>query len=188
MSTKLNQILNQEGVDAALRKMAGEINMVGYPLAIIAVLKGGAYTAYQLLQILYTLNPVGSLWHQPDVVIGHIGLESYGEEMKARAEVKLMTPLDLSRKDICGRNVIIVDDCAETGNTLAEAKKIISGYDPLEVYTAVLVDKVFLRAEQGALEPDIIGWRYLDKGFLVGAGMGAGEAYRGFPEIYEVEK
>jgi hypoxanthine phosphoribosyltransferase len=194
---KLKQVLNTEGVDNALRKMAREIRMVGYPLAIVAVLKGGAYTAYQLLRILHSLHAVGWVDHkvqvdmtysQPDVVIGHIGLESYGEEMKSQGEVKLMTPLDLSRNDICDRNVIIVDDCAETGRTLVEAKKIISGYGPLEVYTAVLVDKVALRIENNAEEPDIIGWRYLDKGFLVGAGMGAGEAYRGWPELYEVEE
>jgi len=190
LATKLKQILDQEGVDAALKKMAREINMIGYPLAIVAILKGGAYAAYQLLKILYSLQitPGSPIYHQPDVVIGHIGLKSYGEEMKSRGEVKLMVPLDLSRKDICGRNVIIVDDCAETGNTLVEAKKILSGYESSEIYTAVLVDKVALRIKNNAEEPDIVGWEYQDKGFLVGAGMGAGEAYRGFPEIYEVEK
>ena len=114
MATKLKQILDQKGVDAALMKMAREINMIGYPLAIIAVLKGGAYTAYQLLRFLGTLSitPGSLIYHQPDIIIGHIGLESYGEEMKSQGEVKLMTPLDLSRKDIRGRNVIIVDDCS----------------------------------------------------------------------------
>lgn len=185
MATKLIQILDQKGVDNVLRKMARNIAMVGYPLAIVAILKGGAYAAYQLLRILYTLGPIR---HHPDVIIGHIGLESYGEEMKSQGEVKLMTPLDLSRKYIHGRNVIIVDDCVEGGNTLVEAKKIISGYDPLKIYTAVLVDKVDLRLKSGAELPDIVGWIYHGAGFLVGCGMGAGEAYRGFPEIYEVEE
>jgi len=199
MSIKLKQILNAEGVDLALRKMAREIRMVGYPLAIVAVMKGGAYTAYQVLRILDSLQRVGwarfdsvpvdsVAYYQSNVVIGHIGLESYGEEMKSRGEVKLMAPLDLSRKDICGRTVVIVDDCAETGNTLVEAKKILSGYDPLEIYTAVLVDKIALRIKNSSEEPNIIGWEYPGEGFLVGAGMGAGEAYRGFPEIYEVEE
>jgi len=188
VATKLIQILDQEGVDAALKKMAREIDMVGYPLAIVAILKGGAYATYQLLKILYTFPRIGLGCHQPDIVIGHIGLESYGKEMKSQGEVKLMTPLDLSRNDIYGRHIVIIDDCVEIGSTLKEAKKIIYPYNPVSISTAVLVDKVTLRVEANACKPDIVGWKYGGRGFLVGAGMGAAEAYRGFPEIYEVEE
>jgi len=183
MGHKLKQILDRPSVDIVMKKLAKKIYDARYPLALVAILKGGAYTAYELLKRLSDTYPSN---YPPDVVIGHIGLESYGDEMKSQGEVKLMTPLDLSRKDICGRNVIIVDDCIETGNTLNEAKKIISGYAPHLLYTAVLVDKVTLRLAAGAEEPDIVGWTYNGNGFIVGCGMGAGEKYRGLPEIYEV--
>lgn len=180
---KFKHVLDQPGVDTALQDMAQTIHNIGYPLAIIAILKGGAYAAYDLFKRLS--DTYLSKW-PADIIIGHIGLESYGTQMKSRGEVKLMTPLDLSRKDIYGRNVIIVDDCIETGNTLEEAKKIISGYDPNLLRTAVLVDKAALRLKSGAPKPDICGWSYLGTGFLVGCGMGAGESYRGIPEICEV--
>lgn len=183
MKQELKLILDKPSVDTALRSMAKTIYDIGYPLAIVAILKGGVYTAYELLKCLSDVH-MGD-W-PPDIVIGHIGLESYGEAMKSQGEVKLMTPLDLTRRDIHGRNVIIVDDCIETGNTLEEAKKIISGYDSNLLCTAVLVDKAALRIQTSAPKPDICGWSYLSKGFLVGCGMGAGERYRGIPEIYEM--
>jgi len=183
MEHKLKQVLNQSRVKTAISKMFAAIYAIKEPLAIIAILKGGTYVAYELLKY---MNDIYATSNWPDIVIGHIGLESYGDEMKSQGEMKLMTPLDLSRKDIYGRNVIIVDDCVETGNTLEEAKKIISGYDPNLLYTAVLVDKVTLRADAQAAKPDIIGWSYTGTGFLVGCGMGDGEKYRGLPEICEV--
>jgi len=184
---KLKQILDQSDAGIVMAQMARRVYNIGFPLAIVAILKGGAYTAYEILKLLDTVynlknQPIG----RPDIVIGHIGLESYGDEMKSSGEVKLMTPLDLSRECIRGRNVVIVDDCVETGSTLNEAEKIISGYDPGEIYTAVLVDKITLRRNSGAEQPDITGWSYTGNGFLVGCGMGDGEKYRGLPEICEV--
>ncbi len=186
MKHKLKIVLGQLDVDVVMEKLARKIYAIKGPLALVAILKGGAYTAYELLKRLSNVY-APAVW-PADVIIGHIGLESYGEKMKAQGEVKLMTPLDLSRKDIRGRNVVIVDDCIETGNTLREAKKIISGYDPSQLLTAVLADKVALRMDAGVEEPDIIGWTYLSRGFLVGCGMGAGEQYRGLRELCELNE
>ena len=190
MEHKLKLVLDQPDVGICMCKMAEKIYEIGGPLAIVAILKGGAYVAYEMLKLLNIIY-LEKDWdphREPlDVIIGHIGLESYGDEMKSQGEVKLMTPLDLSRNDICGRIVIIVDDCMETGNTIEEAKKIIAGYNPFQIRTAVLVDKVTLRMAAGAKEPDIVGWTYLGDGFLVGCGMGAGEKYRGLSELCELE-
>jgi len=189
MKHKLKLVLDQSSVDTVLNDMALKIYRIGFPLAIVAILKGGAYVAYEILKLLDRIYlEVDQDPHREilDVVIGHIGLESYGDEMKSQGEVKLMTPLDLSRDFLRGRKVVIVDDCIETGNTLIEAEKIIFGYDPCLIRTAVLVDKVTLRMMARQEEPDIVGWSYTGSGFLVGCGMGAGEKYRGLPGLYEV--
>lgn len=184
MKHKLEVVLSQQDVDTVMENLARKIHAIKGPLALVAILKGGAYAAYELLKRVNDIH-APDIW-PADVIIGHIGLESYGEKMKSQGEVKLMTPLDLSRNDIRDRNVIIVDDCIETGNTLREAKKIISGYEPRLLLTAVLVDKVTLRMAAGEEEPDIIGWTYLGRGFLVGCGMGVGEQYRGLRELCEI--
>jgi len=184
---KLKQVLDKPSIDSVMMTMARKIYNIGFPLAIVAILKGGAYTAYEILKLLEDIY-LEKDWPEarPDIVIGHIGLESYGEKMKSSNEVKLMTPLDLSRKDICGRKVVIIDDCIETGRTLDEANKLISGYEPWQIHTAVLVDKVSLRTKAEVEAPDISGWTYLGNGFLVGAGMGAGEKYRYLSSLCEV--
>ena len=184
---KLKQILDQSDAGIVMTQMARKIYDFGFPLAIIAILKGGAYSAYEMLKLLDTIHKTGSTpYGNIDIVIGHIGLESYGEKMKSQGEVKLMTPLDLSRDCLRGRKVVIIDDCVETNKTLDEAKKIISGYSPEEIHTAVLVDKVTLRNNNNAEQPDFVGWSYIGTGFIVGCGMGDGEKYRGLPEICEV--
>ena len=184
---KLKLVLDQSDVNIVMMELAREIYKIGFPLAIVAVLKGGAYVAYEILKLLNDIYlRENQLDVRLDVVVGHIGLESYGDKMKSQGEVKLMVPLDLSRECIRGRNVIIIDDCVETGGTLEEAKKIIAGYEPFQIHTAVLVDKVTLRVEAEAEKPDIVGWSYLGTGFLVGCGMGMGERYRDLPEICEV--
>ncbi|WP_287585486.1 phosphoribosyltransferase [Candidatus Borrarchaeum sp.] len=188
MNVKLKPILEDEGVREAIVKMAMEIYSIKSPLALVAILKGGAYVTYEILKALNHINGFSSIREELDVIIGHIGLESYGEEMKSKGEVKLMTPLDLSRKDISGRTVVLIDDCVETGKTLEEGETIIYGYCPLQIRTAVLVDKVLLRSKYGATDPDIVGWEYSGEGFIVGCGMGAGERYRELSCICEVEE
>lgn len=183
---KLKQILDQSSTKAAMMKMAREIEKIGKPLAIVAVMKGGGYTAYEMLKLLNTICRDEYSQELDGIVIGHIGLESYGDKMKSQGEVKLMMPLDLSRDCIRGRKVVIVDDCVETNRTLIEARKIISGYGPRQIYTAVLVDKVKMRVSNGATKPDIVGWSYCGDGFIVGCGMGAGEMYRGLPYLCEI--
>lgn len=190
MKTKLKQVLDQPSVNDVMMSMARQIYKIGFPLAIVAILKGGAYSAYEMLKLLnsiYEKERIGFFREgeeKPDIVIGHIGLESYGDKMKSQGEVKLMTPLDLSRGCLRGRKVVIIDDCTETGSTLKEAKKIVSGYNPNQIYTAVLVDKVALRGMRK--KPDIVGWTYSGTGFIVGCGMGMGEKYRGLLEVCEV--
>jgi len=180
IETKLKQVLSRRDVDDSMKKMASLIHDIDEPIALIAILKGGAYVTYRILDLMHQIDD------RMDIVIGHIGLESYGDGTKSCGEVKLMTPLDISRNVLRNRNIVILDDCVETGKTIKEAKKIIYPYNPLTISTAVLVDKITLRAQAGVHEPDIVGWKYEGEGFLVGCGMGAGEKFRGFPGIYEV--
>jgi hypoxanthine phosphoribosyltransferase len=186
MEYRFNEVLDASRIEDAMISMAKEIYKIGSPLAIIAILKGGAYAAYGVLKLLnaMALEDLGVF----DVVIGHIGLESYGNGTKSSGEVKLMTPLDLSRKCIKNRHVVIIDDCIETGKTFDEAWKIVRGYNPLSMQTAVLVDKSILRLQTGAHRPEIVGYTYSGNGFLVGCGMGAGERYRELSGLYELEE
>jgi len=181
---ELKLVLPVENVKVAVEGMAREIRRIGSPLTFVVVLKGGVYIAHEILKTLHF--GLGILLSLEDVVIGYIGLSSYGESTKSQGSVRVMSPLDLSTEYIEGKNVVIVDDCIETGNTLYWAKKMLSAYDPKSIHTAVLVDKVSLREKHGAKKPDIVGYVYPGQKFLVGCGMGYKERYRELPEIYEI--
>jgi len=181
---KLKLILPAEKVNDAIGNIASAIHEIGSPFTFIVILKGGIYTALKILEVFdgwFEASVSG------DIVVGFIGLSSYEKGTKSQGFVRVMSPLDLSAEYIKDRNVIIVDDCIETGNTLYWAKKMISIYDPKSIHTAVLVDKVTLRERCRMERPDIVGYEYTGEKFLVGAGMGFDERYRGISEVYEVE-
>jgi len=179
---ELKLVLPVGNVKVAVEGMAREIRRIGPPLTFVVVLKGGVYIAHEILK---ALNPPGFNILE-DIVVGYIGLSSYGESTKSQGSVRVMSPLDLSTEYIEDRNVVIVDDCIETGNTLYWAKRMLQAYEPKSIHTAVLVDKVSLREKHGAEKPDIVGYVYPGQKFLVGCGMGYRERYRELPEIYEI--
>ena len=158
--------------------MAREIRRIGSPLTFVVILKGGVYIAHEILKVLSF----------GDIVVGYIGLSSYGESTKSQGSVRVMSPLDLSTEYVKDRNIVIVDDCIETGNTLYWAKRMLQAYEPKSIHTAVLVDKVSLREKHGAEKPDIVGYVYPGQKFLVGCGMGYKERYRELLEIYKIEE
>jgi hypoxanthine phosphoribosyltransferase len=181
---ELKLVLPVENVRVAVEGMAEEIRKIGPLLTFVVILKGGAYTTFKVLEVFSEWFTASTL---SDIVIGYIGLSSYGESTKSQGSVRVMSPLDLSTRYIENRNVVIVDDCIETGNTLYWAKKMLSAYDPKSIRTAVLVDKLSLREKYGAEKPDIVGYTYPSQKFLVGCGMGHQEQYRGLPEVYEIK-
>jgi hypoxanthine phosphoribosyltransferase len=192
---ELKLVLPVGNVKVAVERMAREIRRVGSPLTFVVVLKGGVYIAHEILKVLSFGSDIILLQHLHtgeeinslgDIVVGYIGLSSYGESTKSQGSVRVMSPLDLSTEYITGRNVVIVDDCIETGNTLYWAKRMLQAYEPKSIHTAVLVDKISLREKHGAEKPDIVGYVYPGQKFLVGMGMGYKERYRELPELYEI--
>ncbi|MHA1170307.1 MAG: phosphoribosyltransferase family protein, partial [Candidatus Hodarchaeales archaeon] len=85
-------------------------------------------------------------------------------------------PLELSAKDVEGKNVWIIDDICDTGKTLLHATKLLQlEYEPESIHTAVLVDRIGIPK---VFVPSVRGYCYEGKEFLIGCGMGIGEKYR----------
>lgn len=184
---KLNLVLSTEKVRVAVNEIAEAIRKIGSPMTLVVILKGGVYTAHEVLKVLAKKldGPLGKKVNKlDDIIIGYIGLSSYENSTKSQGYVKVMSPLDLSAEYVKGRNVVIIDDCVETGNTLYWAEKMISVYEPSSVHTAVLVDKVFLREKYKSKKPAIVGYNYNGGQFLLGCGMGWDERYRNLPGVY----
>jgi hypoxanthine phosphoribosyltransferase len=83
--------------------------------------------------------------------------------------------------DIEGRDVLLVDDIFETGNTLQRIIKELSAKNPSSIKTLTLLVKEIPR--KTSYLPDYILFHIPDL-FVIGYGLDYKEFYRGLPAIY----
>jgi len=88
------------------------------------------------------------------------------------------------QENIAGKNILIVDDILDTGQTLAAVVETIRGRNPKSIRTCVLLDKILPKPKQ--LRPDFVGFTIPNR-FVVGYGLDYGNLYRNYPEIAILE-
>ena len=82
--------------------------------------------------------------------------------------------------DITGRNLIVVEDILDSGNTLAYLKDYLINRGAASVNIVTLLDKPSRR--QKAIYADIVGFEVPDE-FVVGYGLDYAQQYRNVPYI-----
>jgi len=113
--------------------------------------------------------------------VDFVRLSSYQDQDSSSSEVVMTKNLE---KEIQGRHVLIVEDIADCGLTLAWLLDFLRKRQPASLKVAVAVDKRARRETSVTL--DYVGFRVED-GFLVGYGLDYAERYRNLPAIYQVE-
>ena len=114
------------------------------------------------------------------VEVDFVRLSSYQNGDISSAQVVMTKNLE---KEIQGRHVLIVEDIADCGLTLAWLVDFLKKRRPASLKVAVAVDKRARRETPVTL--DYVGLT-LDDGFLVGYGLDYAERYRQLPDIHEV--
>ncbi|MBW1616173.1 MAG: hypoxanthine phosphoribosyltransferase [Deltaproteobacteria bacterium] len=110
-----------------------------------------------------------------------IRTSSYGNKSVSSGEVKLTKDIEV---DIKNRDVIIVEDVADTGVTLSYLIDYMNSKNPNSIKTCALLDKRGYR--KIGIELDYYG-HYVSEGFLVGYGLDYAEKYRCLPDIYDLK-
>ena len=82
--------------------------------------------------------------------------------------------------NIAGRNVLIVEDILDTGNTLHQLTKMLKERNPASLKVCVLLDKPARREQE--IYADYVGYTIPDA-FVVGYGLDYAEEYRNLPYI-----
>jgi len=82
--------------------------------------------------------------------------------------------------DVRGRNVLLLDDILDTGQTLSYVVRHLQGLGATSVRVAVLLRK--LGRQQVELEPDYCGFDIPDR-FVVGYGLDYNDEYRHLPFV-----
>lgn len=106
-----------------------------------------------------------------------IGLSSYNSGTTSSGTVQITRDL---QKDITGRNIIIVEDILDSGNTLAFLKNYLMAKGAASVAIVTLLDKPSRR--QKAIYADLAGFEVPDE-FVVGYGLDYDQQYRNVPYI-----
>ncbi len=122
------EIMDWAGYGVAARELAGLIADDGYqPDIILAIARGGLFVA-------------GSLGYALSVKNLYVMNVEYYTGVDERLEVPVALPPYLDTVDLRDSNVLIADDVADTGATLAYVHEFCQG-EVADVRTAVLFEK-----------------------------------------------
>ena len=165
-------LISQENVEKRIGELAKQISEVyaGKELHMICILKGSVFFACELAKRLTI-----------PVTLDFMSVSSYGDEMKSSGIVKIVKDLD---HPIEGRDVLLVEDIIDSGNTLFYLRGILEKRKPASIAIATLLDKPERRETQ--VPVNYVGFEVPNK-FIVGYGLDCGQKYRNLPYIGVIE-
>nr|WP_314610698.1 hypoxanthine phosphoribosyltransferase [uncultured Lachnoanaerobaculum sp.] len=173
MKEKVDVLISEKEIDNRILEIADRINKdyEGEELTLICVLKGGVMFMCDLAKRL-NLN----------VRLDFMSVSSYGSETKSSGVVKIIKDLDDS---IDGKNVLVVEDIIDSGNTLSYLMDILKKRGPKSIKLCTLLDKPS-RREKKDVFVDYVCFEIEDK-FVVGYGLDYDQRYRNLPYIGVME-
>ena len=117
-----------------------------------------------------------------NVRLDFMSVSSYGSQTKSSGVVKIIKDLDDS---IDGKNVLVVEDIIDSGNTLSYLMDILKKRGPKSIKLCTLLDKPS-RREKKDVFVDYVCFEIEDK-FVVGYGLDYDQRYRNLPYIGVME-
>ena len=168
MAESIKVLVPEEEVDARIRALGEQISKdyEGKQIHLICVLKGGVFFMCELAKRITV-----------PVSMDFMCVGSYGDGTKSSGVVRIAKDLDES---IEGKDVLIVEDIIDSGNTLYNLKKLLNSRAPASVNIVTLLDKPERR--EVPMEPEYTCFVIEDE-FVVGYGMDYSEDYRNLPYI-----
>ena len=106
-----------------------------------------------------------------------IAVSSYQNATASSGRVQITHDV---QQDITGRNVVIVEDILDSGNTLAFLKEYLMTKGAAAITIVTLLDKPSRRTQ--TIEADLAGFTVPDE-FVVGYGLDYAQQYRNLPYI-----
>jgi len=114
------------------------------------------------------------------VEIDFVRASSYGEHSYSSGTISFTKDVEL---DITDKNVLLIEDIVDTGNTIVRLKEIFAARNPRSLKICTLINKTERRETK--VEIDYHGFT-IEHGFLVGYGLDYAEQHRHYPEIHHL--
>ncbi len=168
MAERIEVLISEEEVDAKIRYL-GELisrDYAGKEVHLVGVLKGSVFFVCELAKRMTV-----------PVTLDFMSVSSYGKDTKSSGVVKIMKDLDES---IQGKDVIVIEDIVDSGNTLSYLMEILEARQPKSLRLCTLLDKPERRVKD--VHVDYTGFQIPDE-FVVGYGLDYAQKYRNLPYI-----
>lgn len=161
-------LFNEEQLKARVREIAGQSDrdFAGKEPMLISVLRGSFIFMADLMRSI-TLP----------CTVDFMAVSSYGAGTTSSGQVKITKDLSES---IEGRDIIVVEDILDSGNTLSYLLQILQARHPASMKLCTLLDKPDRRIKP--VHVDYSGFSIPDE-FVVGYGLDFAEKYRNLPYI-----
>ena len=161
-------MIDENAIQVRVKELAKQLDKVyaGKNPIVICILKGSVIFYADLIRNMET-----------PIELDFMAVSSYGAGTTSSGDLKIKKDLTA---DIKGRDVLIVEDIIDSGNTLYCLKKMLIGRQPASVNIVTLLDKPERRVVP--MEPDYTGFVIEDE-FVIGYGLDYAERYRNLPYV-----
>ncbi len=165
-------LLTSDQLHEGVARLAAEVisDYHRRPLTVIGVLTGSVVLVADLIRLL-----------EMPLRVGVVQASSYRGATTSPGELVINSELML---DIQDRDVLLVDDIFDTGNTLERLTTRLCEMGAKSVRSIVLLRKE--GRQEVSLEPDYVGFSIPDE-FVVGYGLDYQDAYRNLPYVAFLE-
>jgi hypoxanthine phosphoribosyltransferase len=166
--SSLELLLDSSQIAARIRQLGEEISSDyhGRTPHLVGVLKGAWIFMADLVRSL-------SL----EATVDFLGIQSYVAGTTSSGEVKITKDLDAS---ITGRDVLVVEDILDTGQTYHYLQGALSAHQPKSLKLVTLLDKPSRRSVP--VKADYVGFQIPDV-FVVGYGLDYNQQFRCLPDV-----
>lgn len=164
MKHTIEVMISEQEVQERIRELGKQITeryQGSEDLVLVGLLRGSFVFMADLARAI-------ELTHQVDFMTA----SSYGNTMESSRDVRILKDLD---DDIKGKDVLLVEDIIDTGNTLNKIREILSLREPKSIAICTLLDKPSRREVN--VPVDWIGFEIPDE-FVVGVGIDYAQKYR----------
>ena len=164
-------LITRDQIAKRVKEMGAEItrDFEGKDLTVICILKGAVVFFVDLVREI-----------DLPMTMDFMAISSYGSATKSSGVVRILKDLD---KPINGKDVLIVEDIIDSGNTLSKVREILSLREPKSLAICTLLDKPDRREVQVPVE--FVGFSIPDE-FVVGYGIDYAQRYRHLPYVGKV--
>ncbi len=173
MTVEMQVLISTEEIQTKVQELGQKINAhyanSDKELVLIGLLRGSVLFMADLCRTIQ--KP-----HELDFMT----VSSYGGGTVSSRDVKILKDLD---GEIRGKDVLVVEDIIDSGNTLNKVMEILQTREPNSIELCTLISKPSRREIK--LEVKFMGFEIEDK-FIVGYGLDYDQKYRHIPFIGEI--